>query len=104
MNFNLFISNPPYIKSSEIQYLQKEVKDCEPLIALDGGNDDLNCYRLICKNIDNYMTSESFLLFEIEGNRSDELIKMSKNKPLNLFCTKNDLSGKMRCLIFHKKK
>jgi len=102
--FNLIISNPPYIKSSEIQYLQKEVKDHDPLIALDGGNDGLNCYKLIFKNIDNYMTSESFLLFEIEGNRSDELIKISKNKPLSLFCKKKDLSGKMRCLIFHKKK
>jgi len=103
-NFNLIISNPPYIKSSEIQYLQKEVKDHDPLIALDGGNDGLNCYKLILKNIDNYMASESFLLFEIEGNRSDELIKISKNKPLSLFCIKKDLSGKMRCLIFHKKK
>ena len=103
-NFNLIISNPPYIKSSAIQYLQKEVKDHDPLIALDGGNDGLNSYKLILKNIDNYMTSKSFLLFEIEGNRSDELIKISKNKPLNLFCTKKDLSGKIRCLIFHKKK
>ena len=102
--YDLIVSNPPYIKSSEIQYLQKEVKDHDPLIALDGGNDGLNCYKLILKNIDNYMTSESFLLFEIEGNRSDELIKISKNKPLSLFCTKKDLSGKMRCLIFNKKK
>ena len=102
--FNLIISNPPYIKSSEIQYLQKEVKDHDPLLALDGGSDGLNCYKLILKNINNYMTSESFLLLEIEGNRSDELIKISKNKPLSLFCTKKDLSGKMRCLIFNKKK
>ncbi len=102
--FNLIISNPPYIKSSEIQYLQKEVKDHDPLLALDGGSDGLNCYKLILKNINNYMTSESFLLLEIEGNRSDELKKISKNKPLSLFCTKKDLSGKMRCLIFNKKK
>ena len=93
-----------FLRKKDIKNLNEDIRKFEPKLALDGGNDGLNCYKLILKNIDNHMTSESFLLFEIEGNRSDELKKISKNKPLSLFCTKKDLSGKMRCLIFNKKK
>ena len=45
--FDIIISNPPYIKSSNIINLQKEVKNHDPLIALDGGEDGLICYKAV---------------------------------------------------------
>ena len=45
--YNLIVCNPPYIKSSEIPKLQKEVREFEPKIALDGGADGLDFYRLL---------------------------------------------------------
>ena len=60
--FDLICSNPPYIKTGNIQYLQKEVSKFDPIIALNGGKDGLLSYRKILKNIKNYMTNNSFFL------------------------------------------
>ena len=47
--FDIMISNPPYIPTAEIQTLQKDVKDYDPLLALDGGADGLDFYRALSK-------------------------------------------------------
>ena len=98
--FDIIISNPPYIKSSEIIYLQKEVKNHDPLIALDGGEDGLGCYREIMKTIKPLMNKNSFLLFEIDSWQGNKIIELSKKNYLKFFSIKKDLSGKERCIIF----
>ena len=101
-SFDLIFSNPPYIKTGKIQYLQKEVSKFEPIIALNGGKDGLSCYRQILKNIKNYMTNNSFFLLEIDPCLSDHIISLAKSNNLKFFSMKNDLSGQKRCLIFQK--
>ena len=98
--FDIIISNPPYIKSSEIIYLQKEVKNHDPLIALDGGEDGLGCYKEIMKAIKPLMSKNSFLIFEIDSWQGNKIIELSKKNYLKLFSIKKDLSGKERCIIF----
>ena len=98
--FDIIISNPPYIKSSEIIYLQKEVKNHDPLIALDGGEDGLGCYKEIMKTIKPLMNKNSFLLFEIDSWQGNKIIEISKKNYLKFFSIKKDLSGKERCIIF----
>ena len=98
--FDIIISNPPYIKSSEIIYLQKEVKNYDPLIALDGGEDGLRCYKEIMKTIKPLMNKNSFLLFEIDSWQGNKIIELSKKNYLKFFSIKKDLSGKERCIIF----
>ena len=100
--FDLIFSNPPYIKSGDIQYLQKEVSKFDPIIALDGGKDGLLCYKQILKNIKNYMANNSFFLLEIDPSLSDHIVSLAESNDLKLFSTKNDLSGQKRCLIFQK--
>ena len=77
--FDLIISNPPYIKSAEIKYLEREVK-CEPLSALDGGSDGLNFYRAIINNYKGALKSGGKICFEVGINQSeivDEMLNIS---------------------------
>jgi release factor glutamine methyltransferase len=62
--FDVIISNPPYIKTQDILSLQREVKDFEPNIALDGGQDGYDFYRIICEQAKNHLSLGGVLLLE----------------------------------------
>lgn len=62
--FDVIISNPPYIQSAVIDTLQREVKDFEPKLALDGGADGLEYYKIICDNALKYLTDGGILIME----------------------------------------
>jgi len=62
--FDIIVCNPPYIKKDEIPYLQKEVR-VEPEIALDGGVDGLDFYRMIAKEAHRYLAKGGSILLEI---------------------------------------
>ncbi|MBQ9081681.1 MAG: peptide chain release factor N(5)-glutamine methyltransferase, partial [Clostridia bacterium] len=63
--FDVILSNPPYIARAEIEELQKEVKDFEPRLALDGGEDGLDFYRRIGEEFDKYLAADGFMLLEL---------------------------------------
>jgi release factor glutamine methyltransferase len=64
-SFGLIFSNPPYIPSGEILQLAPEVRDYEPLTALDGGEDGLRFFREIAKSAPNFLTEGGWLLLEM---------------------------------------
>lgn len=72
-SYDLIIGNPPYIKSSLIALLQEEVKDHEPLLALDGGSDGLNYYRRIVAEAPNYLKDGGWLMLEIGFDQGEDL-------------------------------
>ncbi|MCD8372420.1 MAG: peptide chain release factor N(5)-glutamine methyltransferase [Clostridia bacterium] len=74
--FNVIVCNPPYIKSSDIHTLQKEVRDYEPRIALDGGDDGLDIYRSIAKVINRYIARGGMLILECGEGQADEILKI----------------------------
>ncbi len=74
--FDVIISNPPYIKSSDILTLQKEVKDFEPVLALDGGADGLECYKVIAENVKKYLNDDGVLLLEIGFDQADDVLNL----------------------------
>ncbi len=74
--FNVIISNPPYITSQDILTLQKEVKDFEPRLALDGGEDGYEFYRIIANNVKDYLTDNGVLLLECGIGQAQEVKNM----------------------------
>lgn len=71
--FDVIITNPPYVKNDDIKGLQKEVKDFEPRIALDGGDDGLDFYRRIEKSVKDYMKPNCVLLMECGIGQADDI-------------------------------
>ena len=73
-DFDVIISNPPYIKSEDIKSLQSEVKNFEPILALDGGQDGLDFYKNIAKNAKKHLKKGGILLLEV-GFDQAEMVK-----------------------------
>ena len=67
--FDVIVSNPPYIKTNVIEELDKDVQN-EPFIALDGGEDGLDFYRIICENCRKFLNKQG-----IVPNNNPEKIK-----------------------------
>lgn len=74
--FDVIVSNPPYIKSGDIAGLMPEVREHEPLQALDGGADGLDFYRRIVEEGRRYLVSGGMLYFEIGCEQAAEVMKM----------------------------
>lgn len=100
--FDIIVSNPPYIPSSEIKLLDKEVKDFDPIQALDGGSDGLRDYRQICKIAKQLLKDEGYILFEFGEGQADSIREIGKLN--NLICKNvlKDLNGIERCIILKK--
>lgn len=77
--FDIIVSNPPYIKTEEIETLDKEVKDYEPRLALDGGADGLDFYRRICEGAKEHLNDNGKLFFEAGYGEAEEIKKMLEN-------------------------
>ncbi len=71
--FDAIISNPPYIETEVIKELDKEVKDNEPHLALDGGADGLDFYRKIISEAPNYLNSAGEIIFEIGFTQAERV-------------------------------
>ena len=97
--FDIIVSNPPYIRKDEIKKLSEEVQK-EPKIALYGGEDGLDFYRIITEQAINYLKTGSFLCFEIGYNQKNDVIKIIEDKQnyKNTYC-KKDLYGNDRIII-----
>lgn len=74
--FDLIVSNPPYIPTADIDGLDSEVKDHEPRIALDGGEDGLDFYRIIAADAAEYIKDGGALMLECGAGQAREIIKM----------------------------
>lgn len=74
--FDVILSNPPYIKSEDIKKLQKEVKDFEPILALDGGNDGLDFYKKIANEIKNHLKENGVVLLECGKGQAQDIKEM----------------------------
>lgn len=74
--FDMIISNPPYIETGIIPTLQREVREYEPMLALDGGQDGLDFYRTIIQNAPAYLDKKGILMLEIGYNQAEQISSM----------------------------
>ena len=77
--FDIIVSNPPYIPSADIDGLQREVKDYEPRLALDGGADGLDIYRKIAKECGKYLNRGGTIVLEVGEGEAQEVVKLFKS-------------------------
>ena len=82
--FDLIVSNPPYIPTAEIDTLQREVKDYEPHLALDGGADGLDIYRRIAAEAPKYLTRGGTLIMEVGAGQAADVVKMFRGNTYSM--------------------
>ena len=100
--FNIIVSNPPYIRTKIIPYLEKEVQK-EPKLALDGGEDGLYFYREIIKEAYTYLKEKGIIFLEIGYDQKEEVINIIKKDNRYKFVEcKKDLENNDRVIIIRK--
>jgi release factor glutamine methyltransferase len=75
-SIDIIVSNPPYINSNDINTLQKEVKDYEPILALDGGTDGFDFYKNIIPLWKNTLKKGGAMYFECGINQAEQIKKL----------------------------
>ena len=74
--FDIIVSNPPYIKTDDMDGLDDVVKNYEPHLALDGGADGLNFYRRICAGAKAHLNDGGMIFLEVGIGQADDVKKM----------------------------
>lgn len=101
--FDMIVSNPPYIASTEIDKLDEEVKNYDPLIALDGGANGLKDYDRIIELSKHLLKSQGFLLLEAgDKQQLEQIAEKGKFNGFQVWEILKDLSGNERCIILKK--
>ena len=100
--FDVILSNPPYISSGDIFSLDSSVKDFEPIWALDGGKDGLKFYRSIIKYWKTLLRDGGYLLFEVGEGQADAVKDMLSAAGFSAISSKKDTQGIDRVVIGKK--
>jgi len=96
--FDLIVSNPPYISETELQTLSPEVTDWEPLLALSPGGDGLDAYRIIAQNASEYLSDDGRLMLEIGWTQADSVSEILTQFGWKIAGLHKDLGGNNRAI------
>ena len=102
-SFNIVLCNPPYIPVADIAELEPEVATYEPMRALDGGIDGLDCWRDIMAVVPPSLAADGCLVVEIGLGQEDDVIKLAEKADMICVESHKDLAGITRCLMFKLK-
>lgn len=103
--YDIIVCNPPYVKTGDLEKLEIEVRDFDPILALDGGKDGLDFYRKIIKQAPNYLSSTNGLgkiYFEIGVGQCEPIVKLLQKDFQDIEVIK-DYSGIERFVIAKKR-
>ena len=100
--YDIIVSNPPYIKTSDIAALEPEVREFDPLSALDGGDDGLLFYRILAEKGNEYLKPFGLMAFEIGFDQSKEVEEILGSKGYRDIITIKDYAGNDRVVTARK--
>ena len=100
--YDLIVSNPPYIKSTDLKNLEKDVIGYEPKIALDGGLDGMSEIRKVINTASKLIKINGKLIIEIAFDQKEKIISLLKNKEFYINKIVKDYSDKYRCIVSTK--
>lgn len=95
-HFDILVSNPPYVRSGDINGLQKEVCEHDPRAALDGGSDGMDSLRIIIAIAPKLLHPQGRLLLEVGAGQSGEIAALMKNQAFRDVQQHKDLAGMNR--------
>lgn len=99
--FDLILSNPPYIPAGDIAGLEPDVRNFDPGLALSGGADGLDPYRLIAAGAAAHLAAGGHVLVEIGAGQADDVEAIFTARGLPPAGRHRDLGGHIRCLAFY---
>ncbi len=99
-SFDLIVSNPPYIATNDIADLDREVREFDPHMALDGGADGLAGYRAIAKGAHAHLAQGGRIGVEIGSDQMQAVVALFQARGFGLIDSRKDLGGNDRVLIF----
>jgi len=101
--FDLILSNPPYVSAEMIPELQREVKDHEPIVALSPGTDGLSIIRRLVDDAPQFLRKDGFMLLEIGFDQGEAIRELVDVQTWELIDIKPDLQGIPRTVLLQKK-
>ncbi len=99
-SFDVIVSNPPYIRSSDIDGLDDAVRRHDPVRALDGGPDGLDAYRIMAREADSHLRQGGRIVLETGFDQHDAVIDLFGEHGLECLERRRDLGGRDRVLAF----
>ena len=100
--YDLIVSNPPYIKSCDLKYLESDVINFEPKLALDGGLDGLSEIRKVINKSSELIKKNGKFILEIGFDQKDKVIKLLNKKGFYINSTLKDFAKNDRCIVSTK--
>ena len=101
---DLIVSNPPYVTTAEMKTLEPSVKDFEPHLALDGGEDGLDFYRAILRNFDEVLNPGGYFCFEFGMGQGDAVCMLLEQAGYTIVERKRDYRDVERAVLAQKKR
>lgn len=101
--FDLIVSNPPYVTTAECETLDPSVRDFEPRLALDGGEDGLDFYRAIIKNYTPVLMPGGYLCFEFGMGQEDAVCRLLKRGGYEIIELRKDTADITRAVLARKR-
>ena len=101
-NYDVIVSNPPYIKKFKIKSLDEDVKNFEPKIALDGGPDGCSLIEKVVVKSSRLIKKRGKFILEIDTKQAHNVKKILEKNEFYINKVSKDLSGKYRCIVSTK--
>ncbi|WP_170975930.1 peptide chain release factor N(5)-glutamine methyltransferase [Rhizobium sp. FY34] len=102
--FDIIVSNPPYIRSDVIRDLEPDVRNHDPILALDGGSDGLDAYHAIARNAHAYLKEGGMIGLEIGYDQKQPVTELFAARGYTLIKAVRDYGGNDRVLLFTSQK